>query len=82
MYEGGGRQVQYTLYIDQVSWSTAGWNEEQDRDSIAHINARHQYICLANCYLTHSLANYTCKEGGTKHTSNTAYTDRKYMTNQ
>ena len=39
MYEGGGGQVQYTLYTDQVSWSTAGQNEEQDRVILAHTNA-------------------------------------------
>ena len=47
---------------------------EQDRGLISHTNACHQYICLANCYLTYSVANYTCKEGGTKQTGNMAYT--------
>ena len=56
--------------------------KDQYRNSIAHINACHQYICLANCYLTHSLVKYTCKEGGTKQTGNVAYTVRKDMTNQ
>ena len=57
---------------------------DQDRDLIAHTNnACHQlYICLANCYLTHSVANYTCKEGGTKQTGNIAYIQTKDMTKQ
>ena len=51
---------------------------EQDRDIISHTTARHQYICLANCYLTHSIANYTCKEAGMKESGiqHSAYKDR------